>query len=77
MRLADLLAGIVPAPAGGLAEIAIGGIGVDSRSLRRGDLFVALPGAHADGHAYLADAARAGAAAALVEREISSPPCRS
>lgn len=74
MRLADLLAGVVPAPAGGLAEIAIGGIGVDSRSLRRGDLFVALPGAHADGHAYLADAARAGAAAALVERDISSPP---
>ncbi|HLO09807.1 MAG TPA: Mur ligase family protein, partial [Desulfobacteria bacterium] len=74
MRLADLLAGIAPVPAGGLAEIGIGGISIDSRSVRPGDLFVAVPGAHADGHAYLAEAARAGAAAALVERELSSPP---
>lgn len=74
MRLSELLAGIVPAPAGPLGEIVIGGIGVDSRSVRPGDLFVAVPGARADGHSYLADAARAGAAAALVERELSSLP---
>ena len=74
MRLAELLAGIAPVPAGALAEIRIGGISVDSRSVRPGDLFVAVPGARADGHAYLADAARAGAAAALVERELPSPP---
>ncbi|MGE5283604.1 MAG: UDP-N-acetylmuramoyl-L-alanyl-D-glutamate--2,6-diaminopimelate ligase [Actinomycetota bacterium] len=74
MRLAELLEGIVPVPAGPLAEIGIGGICADSRSVRPGDLFVAVPGAHVDGHAYLADVARAGAAAALVEREVSSPP---
>ena len=68
MKLAELLAGIVPVPSGPLGEIGIGGISVDSRSVRPGDLFVAVPGARADGHAYLADAARAGAAAALVER---------
>ena len=74
MKLAELLAGIVPLPPGPLGEIEIGGIGIDSRSVRQGDLFVAVPGAHADGHAYLAAAARAGAAAALVERELPSPP---
>ncbi|HEX2710212.1 MAG TPA: Mur ligase domain-containing protein, partial [Candidatus Deferrimicrobium sp.] len=74
MKLAELLAGIVPVPAGPLGEIGIGGISVDSRSVRPGDLFVAVSGARADGHAYLADAARGGAAAALVERELSSPP---
>ena len=77
MKLAELLAGIVPVPAGPLGEIGIGGISVDSRSVRPGDLFIAVPGARADGHAYLADAARGGAAAALVERELPSPPCRS
>ena len=76
MRLAELLAGIVPVPAGPLGEIGIGGISVDSRSVRPGDLFVAVPGARVDGHAYLADVARAGAAAALVEREVPSPPLR-
>lgn len=73
MKLAELLQGIVPAPAGPLGELGIGGICVDSRSVRSGDLFVAIPGAQSDGHEYLADAARAGAAAALVEREPASP----
>ncbi len=61
-------------PAGSPGEIGIGGIRVDSRTVRPGDLFVAVPGERTDGHAYLAEAAGAGAAAALVEREISSPP---
>ena len=74
MKLAELLAGIVSVSDGPLGEIRIGGISVDSRSVRAGDLFVAVLGAHADGHAYLADAARGGAAAALVERELPSPP---
>ncbi|HSQ15083.1 MAG TPA: Mur ligase domain-containing protein, partial [Candidatus Binatia bacterium] len=74
MKLAELLAGIVPMPDGPLGEIRIGGISVDSRSVRLGDLFVAVPGARADGHGYLADAARAGEAAALVDRGMSSPP---
>ena len=59
MKLAALLAGIVPVPAGPLGEIRIGGISVDSRSVRPGDLFVAVPGSRADGHAYLAAAASA------------------
>ncbi|OYV73105.1 MAG: hypothetical protein B7Z74_04475, partial [Deltaproteobacteria bacterium 21-66-5] len=74
MKLAELLAGIVPVPAGPPGDIGIGGISADSRSVRPGDLFVAVPGARADGHAYLADAASRGAAAALVEREPPSPP---
>ncbi|MBP2688278.1 MAG: murE, partial [Deltaproteobacteria bacterium] len=74
MRLADLLAGTASVPAGPMGEIGIGGISVDSRSVRPGDLFVAVPGSRADGHAFLADAARGGAAAALVEHDIPSPP---
>lgn len=43
------------------------GITDDSRTVAPGDLFVAVRGYVADGHDYLADAARRGAAAAIVE----------
>lgn len=42
------------------------GIAVDSRKLRRGDLFVALAGERTDGHRFLADAVSRGAAGVLV-----------
>jgi len=42
------------------------GVSTDSRSVRSGDLFVALRGEHFDGHDYLSQLERAGAVAALV-----------
>ncbi len=42
---------------------------VDSRLVADGSLFAALPGEHTDGHRFLADAVRAGAAALIVGRE--------
>jgi UDP-N-acetylmuramoyl-L-alanyl-D-glutamate--2,6-diaminopimelate ligase len=74
VRLADLLSAVSLGDSRAFGEIEVRGITVDSRTVRPGDLFVALPGAKADGHAFLEAAARAGAAAALVEREIASPP---
>ncbi|HEU4673116.1 MAG TPA: UDP-N-acetylmuramoyl-tripeptide--D-alanyl-D-alanine ligase [Candidatus Limnocylindrales bacterium] len=41
---------------------------VDSRRVRPGNVFVALPGEQADGHGYLAEAVAGGAAALLVSR---------
>lgn len=43
------------------------GVSIDSRSLEKGDLFIALRGENRDGHMYVEAAAAAGAAAALVE----------
>jgi UDP-N-acetylmuramoyl-tripeptide--D-alanyl-D-alanine ligase len=43
---------------------------IDTRLLRPGGLFFALPGARTDGHAFLEEAARAGAAAAVVSRAL-------
>jgi len=74
LRLAELLPAGTPGADGAPGEIEIAGIRLDSRAVRPGDLFVALKGEHADGHDYLGAAARAGAAAALVERDVATPP---
>jgi UDP-N-acetylmuramoyl-tripeptide--D-alanyl-D-alanine ligase len=60
-------------PLGGLAADGwtAGGVSIDTRSLRPGDLFVALRGESRDGHAFVADALARGAAGALVaERPV-------
>ncbi len=46
------------------------GVSIDSRSVKSGDLFVALKGQSFDGHAYALAALKQGASAALVHSEI-------
>jgi UDP-N-acetylmuramoyl-tripeptide--D-alanyl-D-alanine ligase len=46
-----------------------GGVSIDSRTLAAGDLFVALAGPSFDGHDFVADALKRGAAGALVSRK--------
>ncbi len=48
------------------------GWSVDSRTLRPGDLFFALHGPAHDGHAYVAEVLRKGAAGAVVDREVEA-----
>lgn len=66
-------AGTLAVAAGGRATraFAASGVSIDSRTLRAGDLFVALEGAHRDGHAFVTDALARGAAGAMVSR---TPP---
>lgn len=52
-------------------DTAIGGVSIDTRTLERGDLFVALRDAR-DGHGFVPDAIARGAAAALVSRDVPS-----
>ena len=54
----------------GQPPAAFGGVCVDSRGVEPGDLFVAVPGTHFDGHDFVSDAAAAGARAAAVERTV-------
>ena len=53
------------------ADVAITGVCTDSRAVRAGDLFVAFRGEHFDGHDYLSQAQRDGAAAALVVEPVA------
>ncbi|MDR2659623.1 MAG: UDP-N-acetylmuramoyl-tripeptide--D-alanyl-D-alanine ligase [Spirochaetaceae bacterium] len=62
------LAGFELLPAGGQQHGGFDSVCVDSRRALSGSLFVALSGEKLDGHAFVKDAFKAGAAAALVER---------
>lgn len=50
----------------GNPEIVFTGVSTDTRTIRRGDLFVALAGERYDGHAFVAEAFSRGAAGAVV-----------
>jgi UDP-N-acetylmuramoyl-tripeptide--D-alanyl-D-alanine ligase len=58
----------------GFSERVLTGAGVDSRLLREGGLFVALPGVHHDGHEFVPQALRVGGAALVREGVELGPP---
>ncbi len=47
------------------------GVSIDSRTVGKGDLFIALKGDNGDGHAYVADAIKKGASAAVVSEIVA------
>ena len=55
-------------------DVPVTGWSVDSRTLRPGDLYFALRGPHHDGHAYVAEVLRKGAAGVVVDRDTESAP---
>ena len=50
--------------------VEVRGYSIDSRSIKRGELFFAISGPRFDGHDYVWEAARKGAAAAVVASEL-------
>ena len=50
-----------------------GGVSIDTRRLKPGQIFAAFKGEHTDGHAYLQQARDAGSTVALVETGASLP----
>ena len=74
MRLAELVAGVPGAALEGDADVEVTGVEYDSRRVKAGDLFVAVPGLHADGHVFIREALAAGAAAVAVQGDAAAPP---
>jgi UDP-N-acetylmuramoyl-tripeptide--D-alanyl-D-alanine ligase len=74
-----LRAGEIAALSGGrldgidAATVVSGPVVVDSREATRGSIFVALQGEHDDGHRFVADAVRRGAALAITARPAGEP----
>ena len=75
-------AGLSPVPAAGVADgetdgtrgAGLRGVTDDSRQVREDGVFVAVPGFHVDGHAFVGRAAAAGAGAAIVEHVVAGVP---
>ena len=53
-----------------LPRVEIRGVSTDSREVKEGDLFVALAGDRFDGHRYVGEAFRRGAAAAIISEDV-------
>ena len=51
-------------------DVDVAGVTTDSRRVGAGELFVAIAGERFDGHDYVAEALRRGAAAAMVSRIV-------
>lgn len=70
-QLRALLQAASPRHTWGDLERPVGGIAFDSRQVRPGDVFVAVPGTAHDGYAFVADAVARGAAAVVAERDAA------
>ncbi len=70
MQLALAIAALEGARLVGDGGVDLDDLTLDSRQVRSGMLFCCVAGTEADGHAFAADALRAGARALLVEREL-------
>ena len=73
MKLRELLSDEASADAGA-AALEVGGITADSRAVKRGDIFVAVAGAKADGLGFVDQAVASGAVAIAAERRPESLP---
>ena len=73
IRIDELLPAVGGRLGGPTSIISIVGASVDSRRVTPGSCYVALRGERTDGHAFVLDALRAGAVAAIVNRPIELP----
>lgn len=55
-------------------DVEISGVAIDSRKIKKGNLFVPFIGEQVDGHRYVEAAINGGAAASLWQRDVPNPP---
>lgn len=67
MKLQDLLKGLDVLEQKGASDVEINGVNIDSRQVKDGNMFIAVKGTAADGHAYISKAIEQGAKAVVCE----------
>ena len=78
MRLSEILKNVSLLEVCGSMDVEITGVNIDSRKVVEGNLFVAIKGTQADGHAYIDRAVQQGAAAILLCNSMpTEKPARS
>ncbi len=73
-KLSDLLEALEPVLLGatGAMDIGFEGVSTDTRTVKEGDVFVALTGERFDGHQFVSEAVAAGAVAVVVNRPVEA-----
>ncbi|MDX9898563.1 MAG: UDP-N-acetylmuramoyl-L-alanyl-D-glutamate--2,6-diaminopimelate ligase [Spirochaetia bacterium] len=71
-KLGDIVSPSLVVSTLGSIDIAVSGLAYDSRDIRPGFVFFALPGLHADGQAFIAAAIQAGAVAIIHDRPVGT-----
>jgi UDP-N-acetylmuramoyl-L-alanyl-D-glutamate--2,6-diaminopimelate ligase len=74
LNFKEVVRGFTVLASGGPENVDVAGIAYDSRRVAPGYLFVAVEGFATDGHLFLEQAVAAGAAAVIVQQEVSLPP---
>jgi len=72
MKLLDVLAGCGAEVTGAARAVEVTGLAQDSRQVKPGDLFVAMPGTRVDGIQFVGEAIKRGAVAVLAEKKLSA-----
>ena len=72
MILQEIISRISPVEVIGTADINVTGVNIDSRSIEKGHLFIAIRGTQMDGHRFIPNAIESGAVAILCE-DITDP----
>lgn len=70
MNIEDLLISLKEQKVAGDPNIDVAGIAYDSRAVKKGDIFIAIPGFKTDGSKFAAQAAEKGAIAIVLEKDI-------
>jgi UDP-N-acetylmuramoyl-tripeptide--D-alanyl-D-alanine ligase len=74
LEAANAMGGRVTAGDPGVSGGMIDGAAIDSRAVRGGEVFFAFPGSQVDGHRFVPDALARGAAAAVIQEDLPTPP---
>jgi UDP-N-acetylmuramoyl-tripeptide--D-alanyl-D-alanine ligase len=74
LTVGDVVAGTSGRAGGEDAARPIAGVSIDTRTLKPGQMFVAIAGPNFDGHEFVAQAVEKGASAVMVHRDIPAPP---
>lgn len=74
MKLSDTLKKIISVETSGSLNTEITGVKIDSRLVKKGDLFVAVRGTQTDGHTYIGKAIELGAVAVVCEKFPEDKP---
>lgn len=73
MKAVEIAAALQGRLVNSTVDLEITGVSIDSRSIKPGDMFIALRGESFDGHDFVGSAAEKGAALVITEKELEQP----